>query len=108
MLNPAYQALLRIQSKISTIRTLEEIKVLMQEEASRPKVQVSSTATWTLDLRALNQTAVSILELGFRSILTQGYDSKEDQPHLLKVEEVNGLGLFALQEAFIKTLQAAL
>ena len=95
MLNPAYQALLRIQSKISTIRTLEEIKV-------------SPSAIWTLDLRALNQTAKSILELGFRPILTQGYDSTEEQPHLLKVEDVNSLGLFALQEAFIKTLQSAL
>ena len=108
MLNPAYQALLRIQSKISTIRTLEEIKSLMQEEVSRPKVRVSPSAIWTLDLRALDQTAVSILELGFHPILTQEYDSEEDQPHLLKVEEVNALGLFALQEAFIKTLQAAL
>ena len=108
MLNPAYQALLRIQSKISTIRTLEEIKILMQEEASTPKVKVSPSAIWTLDLRALNQTATSILDLGFRPILTQGYDCTEDSPHLLKVEEINALGLFALQEAFIKTLQSAL
>ena len=77
MLNQAYQALLRIQSKISTIRALEEIKILMQEEASRPKVRVSPSAVWTLDLRALDQTAVSILEIGFLPILTQGYDSEE-------------------------------
>jgi len=108
MLNPAYQALLRIQSKISTIIMLEEIKILMQEEASRPKVSVSPSVIWTLDLRALDQTAVSILEIGFHPILTQGYDEEEDLPHLLKVEETNALGLFALQEAFIKTLQAAL
>jgi len=108
MLNPAYQALLRIQSKISTIRTLEELKILMQEEASNPKVKVSPSAIWTLDLRALNQTAKSILEIGFRPLLTQGYDYTEEQSYLLKVEEVNALGLFALQEAFIKTLQAAL
>lgn len=108
MLNPAYQALLRIQSKISRIRTLEEIKILMQEEASRPKVKISPSAVWTLDLKALDQTAVGILELGFCPILTRGYERSEDHPHLLKVEEINALGLFALQEAFIKMLQAAL
>ena len=107
MLNPAYQALLRIQSKISTIRTLEEIKALMQEEASSPKVQLSPRAIWTLDLKALDQKALSIKELGFRPILTKG-EPIENQPHLLKVEETNALGLFALQEAFIKTLQSAL
>lgn len=107
MLNPAYQALLRIQSKISTIRTLEEIKVLMQEEASSPKVQVSTSTVWTLDLEALEQTATTALELGFRPILTKG-EPQEDQPHLLKVEETHALGLFALQEAFVKILQSAL
>ena len=107
MLNPAYQALLRIQSKISTTRMLEEIKVLMQEEASSPKVQVSPRAIWTLDLKALDQTATTAIELGFRPILTKG-EPQEDQPHLLKVEEMNALGLFALQEAFVKMLQSAL
>jgi hypothetical protein len=107
MLNPAYQALLRIQSKISTTRTLEEIKVLMQEEASSPKVQLSPRAVWTLDLKALDQTATTALELGFCPILTKG-EPQEDQPHLLKVEEMNALGLFALQEAFVKILQSAL
>ena len=66
MLNPAYQALLRIQSKISTTRTLEEIKALMREEASNPKVQLSPRAVWTLDLKALDQTATTAIELGFR------------------------------------------
>ena len=80
----------------------------MQEEASRPKVKISTSAIWTLDLRSLDQTATSILDLGFRPILTQGCDSEKNQPHILKVEEVNALGLFALQEAFIKTLQSAL
>jgi len=107
MLNPAYQALLRIQSKISAIRTLEEIKVLMQEEASRPKVQLSPRAVWTLDLKALDQTATTAIELGFLPILTKG-EPQEDQPHLLKVEETHALGLFALQEAFVKILQLAL
>ena len=107
MLNLAYQALLRIQSKISTIRTLEEIKALMQEEASSPKVRVSPEAIWTLDLKALDQTALTIKELGYRPILTKG-EPLEDQPHLLKVEETNALGLFALQEAFVKMLQSAL
>jgi hypothetical protein len=107
MLNPAYQALLRIQSKISTTRTLDEIKVLMQEEASNPKVQLSPRAIWTLDLKALDQTALSIKELGFCPILTKG-EPIEDQPHLLKVEETHALGLFALQEAFVKMLQSAL
>ncbi|MFT5318405.1 MAG: hypothetical protein ACI8RA_001669 [Chlamydiales bacterium] len=107
MLNPAYQALLRIQSKISTTRTLEEIRSLMQEEASNPKVRVSPAAIWTLDLKALDQTVTSAKELGFRPILTKG-EPQEDQPHLLKVEETNALGLFALQEAFIKIMQSAL
>lgn len=107
MLNPAYQALLRIQSKISTTRTLEEIKILMQEEASSPKVQVSPATIWTLDLKALDQTATTAIELGFSPILTKG-EPLEDQPHLLKVEETNALGLFALQEAFVKMLQSAL
>ena len=107
MLNPAYQALLRIQSKISTIRTLEEIKILMQEEASTPKVQVSPATIWTLDLKALDQTALSIKELGFRPILTKG-EPQESKPHLLKVEETHALGLFALQEAFVKILQSAM
>jgi hypothetical protein len=107
MLNPAYQALLRIQSKISTTRTLEEIKGLMQEEASSPKVRVLPATIWTLDLKALNQTALSIKELGFCPILTKG-EPIENQPHLLKVEEMNALGLFALQEAFVKILQSAL
>ena len=107
MLNPAYQALLRIQSKISTTRTLDEIKVLLQEEASSPKVQVSHATIWTLDLKALDQTALSIKEIGFRSILTKG-EPLENKPHLLKVEETNALGLFALQEAFVKILQSAL
>ena len=107
MLNPAYQALLRIQSKISNTRTLEEIKNLMQEEASSPKVRVSAADIWTLDLSALEQTATSALELGFRPILTKG-EPLEDHPHLLKVEETNALGLFALQEAFIKIMQSAL
>ena len=107
MLNPAYQALLRIQSKISTIRTLDEIKVLMQEEALGPKVRVFPATIWTLDLKALDQTATSALELGFRPILTKG-EPQENQPHLLKVEETNALGLFALQEAFVKILQSAL
>lgn len=107
MLNPAYQALLRIQSKISTTRTLEEIKALMQEEASTPKVRVLPAMIWTLDLKALDQTALSIKELGFHPILTKG-GPIENQPHLLKVEEANALGLFALQEAFVKILQSAL
>ena len=107
MLNPAYQALLRIQSKISTIRTLEEIKALMQEEASNPKVRVSPSAIWTLDLKALDQTVTTALELGFRPILTKG-EPQKDQPHLIKVEEMNALGLFAMQEAFVKILQSAL
>ena len=107
MLNPAYQSLLRIQSKISTTRTLEDIKVLMQEEASSPKVQVSPATIWTLDLKTLDQTALIIKELGFCPILTKG-EPLEDGPHLLKVEETNALGLFALQEAFIKILQSAL
>jgi hypothetical protein len=107
MLNPAYQALLRIQSKISTTRTLEEIKTLMQEEASSPKVRVLPATIWTLDLSALDQTVTSSLELGFRPILTKG-EPLEDHPHLLKVEETHALGLFALQEAFIKMLQSAL
>jgi len=107
MLNPAYQALLRIQSKISTIRTLEEIKALMQEEASNPKVQLSTSTIWTLDLKALDQTATTAIELGFCPILTKG-EPQENQPHLLKVEETNALGLFALQEAFVKILQSAL
>ena len=107
MLNPAYQALLRIQSKISTTRTLEEIKALMQEEASSPKVQVSPATIWTLDLKALEQTALSIKELGFCPILNKG-EPQEEQPHLLKVEETNALGLFALQEGFVKILQSAL
>ena len=107
MLNPAYQALLRIQSKISNTRTLEEIKVLMQEEASSPKVRVLPATIWTLDLKALDQTALSIKELGFCPILTKG-EPQKDQPHLLKVEERNALGLFALQEAFVKMLQSAL
>jgi len=71
MLNPAYQALLRIQSKISAIRTLEEIKVLMQEEASNPKVRVLPATIWTLELKTLDQTALSIKELGFCPILTE-------------------------------------
>ena len=107
MLNPAYQALLRIQSKISTTRTLDEIKVLMQEEASSPKVRVLPATIWTLDLSALDQTVTSSLELGFCPILTKG-EPIEDQPHLLKVEEKHSLGLFALQEAFVKILQSAL
>ena len=107
MLNPAYQALLRIQSKISTTRTLEEIKALMQEEASSPKVRVLPATIWTLDLKALDQTATTAIELGFRPILTKG-EPQEDQPHLLKVEETNALGLFVLQEAFVKILQSAL
>ena len=107
MLNPAYQALLRIQSKISTTRTLSELKALMQEEASSPKVQVSPATIWTLDLKALDQTTLSIKELGFRPILTKG-EPIEEQPHLLKVEETHALGLFALQEAFVKILQSAL
>lgn len=107
MLNPAYQALLRIQSKISTTRTLEEIKVLMQEEASNPKVRVSTATIWTLDLKALDQTITTARELGFRPILTKG-EPQEPQSHLLKVEETNALGLFALQEAFVKILQSAL
>jgi hypothetical protein len=107
MLNPAYQALLRIQSKISTIRTLEEIKALMQEEASRPTIQLSPKAIWTLDLKALEQTATTALELGFCPILTKG-EPLEQHPHLLKVEERNALGLFALQEAFVKILQSEL
>lgn len=107
MLNPAYQALLRIQSKISTIRTLEEIKSLMQEEASNPKVQVYPATIWTLDLKALDQTATTAIELGFRPILTKG-EPQETQPHLLKVEERNALGLFALKEAFVKMLQSEL
>ena len=107
MLNPAYQALLRIQSKISIIRTLEEIKALMQEEASRPTVQLSPKEIWTLDLKALEQTAITAIELGFRPILTKG-EPQEAQPHLLKVEETQALGLFALQEAFVKMLQSAL
>lgn len=107
MLNPAYQALLQIQSKISTTRTLEEIKVLMQEEASSPKVRVLPATIWTLDLKALDQTALSIKELGFRPILIKG-EPLEDKPHLVRVEEKNALGLFALQEAFIKILQSAL
>jgi len=86
MLNPAYQALLRIQSKISTTRRLEEIKILMQEEASNPKVHLSPRSIWTLNLKALEQTALSIKELGFRPILTKG-ELQDTQPHLLKVEE---------------------
>ena len=107
MLNPAYQALLRIQSKISTTRTLDEIKVLLQEEASSPKVQVSHATIWTLDLKALDQTATTAVELGFRPIITKG-EPQETQPHLLKVEETHALGLFALQEAFVKMLQSEL
>ena len=107
MLNPAYQALLRIQSKISTTRTLSELKALMQEEASSPKVRVLPTTIWTLDLEALEQTATTAIELGFRPILTEG-EPQETQPHLLKVEEMNALGLFAMQEAFVKMLQSAL
>ena len=79
----------------------------MQEEASKPKVQLSPKAIWTLDLKALDQTATTALELGFRPILTKG-EPQEDQPHLLKVKEMNALGLFALQEAFVKMLQSAL
>ena len=107
MLNPAYQALLRIQSKISTTRTLSDLKALMQEEASNPKVRVLPATIWTLDLKALDQTTLSIKELGFCPILTKG-EPQEDQPHLLRVEEKNALGLFALQEAFVKILQSAL
>ena len=107
MLNPAYQALLRIQSKISTTRTLDDLKTFIQEEASSPKVRVLAATIWTLDLKALDQTALSIKELGFRPILTKG-EPQEGQPHLLKVEETNALGLFALQEAFVKILQSAL
>ena len=107
MLNPAYQALLRIQSKISTTRTLDEIKALMEEEAYKPKVQVSPATIWTLDLKTLDQTAFSIKEIGFCPLLTKG-QPQENQPHLLKVEEMNALGLFALQEAFIKILQSTL
>ena len=107
MLNPAYQALLRIQSKISNTRSLEELKALMQEEASSPKVRVFPATIWTLDLKALDQTATTALELGFRPILTKG-GPQGKEPHLLKVEETNALGLFALQEAFVKILQSAL
>jgi len=107
MLNPAYQALLRIQSKISKTRTLDEIKSLMQEEASSPKVRVSPAAIWTLDLKALDQTPTTAIELGFRQILTKG-EPQEEQHHLLKVEETHALGLFAMQEAFVKILQSAL
>lgn len=79
----------------------------MQEEASNPKVQLLPRAIWTLDLKALDQTATTALELGFRPILTKG-EPLEEQPHLLKVEETHALGLFALQEAFVKILQSAL
>lgn len=58
----------------------------MQEEASNPKVRVSTSAVWNLDLNALEQTALSIKELGFRPILTKG-ELQDTQPHLLKVEE---------------------
>jgi hypothetical protein len=58
-------------------------------------------------LKALDQTVTSAQELGFCPILTKG-EPQEDQPHLLKVEETNALGLFALQEAFVKMLQSEL
>ena len=107
MLNPAYHALSRIQSKISTTRTLDEIKALIEEEYMRPTVRVSTSSFWTLDTRALDQTVTTAMELGYRPILTRG-EPKEDQPYLIKVEEKNALGLFALQEAFVKIMQSEL
>ena len=103
MLNPAYQALMRIQSEISTTRIFDEIKVLMQKESSNPTVRISNDI-WTLNLKALEQNVASSLELGFTPILTKG-ELEENLPHLIAIEERNALGLFALQEAFIKLVQ---
>ena len=89
MLNPAYQALLRIQSKISTTRTLEEIKALMQEEASNPKVRVLPATIWTLDLKTLDQTALSIKELGFCPILTKGEPQKDQRYNRMLCLRIN-------------------
>lgn len=100
MLNPAYQALLRIQSKISTTVSLEGVRDLFQEEAEDLTVRVDPEAIWTLDLDAIHQTVESMMAKGFKEILTKG-EPKRDKPNLVRIKECDALGLFALQEALI-------
>ena len=60
MLNPAYQALLRIQSKIPTTKRLEGTRELLQEESEDLTVRVDPEAIWTLDMDAIHQTVESM------------------------------------------------
>ena len=109
MLNPAYAALQRIQSKISTTSTLEELKMLLKRESVELTVKISPVSIWTLDWNIFEHTVSGVLELSFQTIL-----HKEDavlegrSPKTLRVETPNAISIFALQEAFIKTLQSAL
>ena len=109
MLNPAYAELQRIQSKISTTSTLEDLKLLLVKESADLTVKISPVSVWTLDWNVLEQTVSGVLELSLQTLLRKEDAILEGRsPKTWRVESPDVIDIFTLEEAFIKTLQAAL
>ena len=109
MLNTAYAALQRIQSKISTIGTLSELKTLLKKESAELTIKISPRSVWTLDWNVLENTFSGVLELSLQTLLIKEEAILEGhRPKTLRIETPKSIGFDALEESLIKTVQAAL
>jgi hypothetical protein len=109
MLNPAYQALERIQSKISTLKGLSELQALLKQEEALLTIKISPRSVWTLEWNVVEKTFSGVLELILEPVLTKGQTTLQGRsPKTLRLESPDHIDIVALEHLFLNAVHSAL
>ena len=97
MLKPSYNAIKQFQRQISTIHTLEELKILFRASKVSLSIRISSPTIWVLDWDVLGNSVSGTLEVRLEPTMRMGKDTfvmqessfllNDPHPHRIKILE---------------------
>ena len=105
MLSQSYSALQQIQSQISTINTLQDLKSLLSPHKASISLRISSPTIWVLDWDVCGNSVSGTLELRLEPQFFVGKEAFLMRPTTLRLEHPGSTVLNRLETYLISLVK---
>ena len=105
MLTQAYAALQQIQSQISNIHSIQQLKIFLKKHKIGLSIRISSPTVWILDWDVVNNTISGTLELRLEPKFAIGKEIVYMNESSFLLQDPNPNSLVSIEERLIEFIR---